>query len=397
MKDNLHLLPPLGLNRTTPSWADPVVQDAIETPPINKEVRAYLSECFFLLPHRVIYCPEHQCVVGMRGYMNVPDSYAEYPMLAIYFAKYRLRKYPFDILRNDITWPEPYVVLNTIMRRLRTHRFLKGNADAASIPDDIRKVIAPNLDIPSGMEGELLEVPYSERKLGANRVMKVFEGQDARLEMESFFDELLGSSHSELYPDTSVIRVVSDYPLRSQADVIVFSEYLRKLWYIEKILVLMNMVPDSVRDRPDLEDPSIVWDLLEDLQHQPVYEPSQNERMTQVAALLKLWPDALEEFQQQRKDCRTFIYSKIRAWLPKKNKVKIYRGTSVLEDGSVKVSLNFTEYSYIKSAYISFRPVSSREAPHHLEKVLATFECRHVTREGSESREEDAGDAGSKE
>lgn len=329
--------------------------------------------------------------------MNVPDSYAEYPMLAIYFAKYRLRKYPFDILRNDISWPEPYVVLNTIMRRLRTHRFLKGNVDAASLLDDIRKVIAPNLEIPSGMEGELLEVPYSERKLGANRVMKVFEAEDTRLDIENFFDELLGPSHSELYPDSSVIRVVSDYPLRSHLDVVVFSQYLRKLWYIEKILVLMSMVPDSVRDRPELDDPSLIWDVLSTLQCQLVYEPSQNERMALAASLLKAWPDELEEFQQHRKDCRTFIYSKIRAWLPKKNKVKIYRGTSVLEDGSVKVSLNFTEYAYIKSAYMSLRPVSRGGVP---EKVLATFECRHVTREGSESHkeeEEEEEEAGSSE
>lgn len=59
----------------------------------------------------------------------------------------------------------------------------------------------------------------------------------------------------------------------------------------------------------------------------------------------------------------------------------------MLEDGAVKVSLNFTEYAYIKSAYISFRPVRSTEAPYSFQKVLATFECRHVTREGVESAE----------
>ncbi|QLL31843.1 hypothetical protein HG536_0B07110 [Torulaspora globosa] len=97
----------------------------------------------------------------MRRWMTVPDSFAEYPLLAIYFAKFRLRKYPFDVLRNDINWPEPYVVLNTIMKRLRSHRFLKGNADAATIPEDIRKVIALGVVIPNGLEDEVLEMPYS--------------------------------------------------------------------------------------------------------------------------------------------------------------------------------------------------------------------------------------------
>lgn len=385
MPDNLHLVPPLGLRTTTPSWAEPSEPNATETPE-SKEVRAYLAECFFLLPHRVIYCPEHQCVVGMRGYMHVPDSYAQYPMLAIYFAKYRLRKYPFDTLRNDISWPEPYVVLNTIIRRLRAHRFLKGNDHAASIPDDIRKVIAPDLEIPDGMEGELLEVPTCERNVGVSQVMKVFEGDGQRQELESFFNDLFGPSHSELYPDSSDIRVVSDYPLRFSEDVTVFSVYLRKLWYIEKILVLANMVPESVMDRQDLKDSSVVWDILDRLEQEPMYEPSQDRSMTKAAALLKRWPDELDDFQQQRKDCRTFVYSKIRAWLPRTKKIKIYRGTSVLDDGSVKISLNFTEYVYIKSAYISLRPVSDREAP---AKILTTFGCRHVALKGLKTHEDD--------
>lgn len=210
MTNNLHSLPPLALQGPVPSWADPPVQDGREIAPSNEEVRAYLIECFFLLPHRVIYCPSHGCVVGMRGYMNVPDSYAEYPMLAIYFRKFRLRKYPIDVLRNDITWPAPCVVLNTIMRRLRSHRFLKSNRNAATIPDDIRKAISPNLEIPSGKEGEILEVPYSERKSGANQVVKEFEG-DAKEEVEDFFDELLSASHAELCLNRTVIRVTSDY------------------------------------------------------------------------------------------------------------------------------------------------------------------------------------------
>lgn len=64
------------------------------------------------------------------------------------FAKHRLRKYRFDIPRNDIKWPERYVVLSAIAVRLRRHRLRKDTADAASARDDITKIIAPNLETP---------------------------------------------------------------------------------------------------------------------------------------------------------------------------------------------------------------------------------------------------------
>lgn len=391
MTPDLHSTFPLGFQGPTPIWADSKEQDSEEEAPLDRELRAYLTECFFILPHRVIYCPEHQCVISMRGAMSVPDSYADYPLLAIYFAKFRLRKYPFDSLRDDIVWPPAYVVLNTIMRRLQTHRYLKGNANADTIPGDIRKAIAPNLEVPSGMEGELLEIPYSERKISRNRVTRALEGENVSRELKEFFTGLLGPDHAKLYPNISVIYIVSDYPIRTPLDLKSFAQSLRQLWYIEKIMVLVNMVTDSCRrDAAAVQNPSTVWSLMEDLQSRPAYTREQDVKMTQASVLLKAFPEEMEEFEQQRKDCRTFIYSQVRRWLPKKEKVKIYRGTSVSDDGSVKVSLNFTGYAYIKLAHISLRPVLAREAPFEALKVVTTFECRHVTREDSDNPKDEA-------
>lgn len=322
--------------------------------------------------------------------MNVPDSFARYPQLAIYFAKFRLRKYPYDVLRNDLNWPEPYVVLNTIMKRLRSHRFLHGNAKAATIPEEIRKVIAPGLEIPNDRKDEVLEMPYSARKVSAYvpPVIEVLRGPDTRDDVAKFFQRLVSEEHSVLYPEGATIRLVADYPTRTEADLKVLTQYLRKLWYIEKILALHKKLPEAVSDQDRNFPSSKIWSTLEELQAYSIYLPGQDGLMTRVANIMKMFPEQVRELEQHRKDCRTYIYSQIRAWLPQA-KYKIYRGTRALDDDSIKVSLNFTEYPFLKSAFIFLRAVPPRSGdPTEADKVLVTFECRHTAGDSSGRHEE---------
>lgn len=368
---------PYGLNPSTPTWAVPDDVDESSNLPINKDVRAYLSECLSLLPNRVIYCPEQQCVVGMRGSMRAPDSYAEYPMLSIYFAKHRMKKYPFDALRNGIVWPEPYVVLNTIMRRLKTHRFLKENPESEEIPERIRNVIAPGLEIPPGSEGDLLEVTYQDRKTAEGHLTKIFEGPEAKQDLDGFFDGLLGPDHASLYHNKTRIRVSSSIQFRSNAERLQVAQFVRKVWYVEKILSLTKKI--SEESQSVISDPEAVWDILADLQNEWTYNSDQDSIIGDVAIFIKTRPSVLEEFREQLKESRLMMYAKIRNWLPKGEKFKIYRGTTIADDGSVKVSLNFTEHAQVTSAFVALK-VLPLTGQNFVYKVEITFECRYMSK-----------------
>ncbi|QLL31849.1 hypothetical protein HG536_0C00160 [Torulaspora globosa] len=123
--------------------------------PVDEELRKFLTDCVCPLQHRVVYCPPLNCLVGTIGSVTLPEAYRSCPMLAIYYAKFRMRKRPFSYLHEGIQWPEPYVVWNTIAKKMQSHPYVR--ARSTDVIDELKLAIAGDVVVPPGKDNELLE------------------------------------------------------------------------------------------------------------------------------------------------------------------------------------------------------------------------------------------------
>ncbi|QLQ78874.1 hypothetical protein HG537_0B02220 [Torulaspora globosa] len=200
-----------------------------ELPRAPPDLRNFILESFAIIPHRVIYLPFRHVVKGLRGSMKVPESYWRYPMLAVFFAKYRMQKYPYDYLSDDITWPEPYVVYNTIVKKMRAHKYLKNAPEEKK--ELLRKLmsgLAKDVVVPKGCENVVLETSSQERQETAKRTFTFPNSYILDKDVFEFFSSLFRPPDSHYWGEHDVsIELNCRFSRQQPTDIIDYSTALK--------------------------------------------------------------------------------------------------------------------------------------------------------------------------
>lgn len=120
------------------------------------------------------------------GSTKLPKEYAEHPQLALFYYSYMINKNLVTVTRSELTfeWPKPYVVLNTIVKRLENHTFIIQNK-YKQLPYIVKNQIGKGIECPTNETIEELTPYVDPRK---RRTISIRLGP--KREALDFFTEL---------------------------------------------------------------------------------------------------------------------------------------------------------------------------------------------------------------
>lgn len=353
----------------------------------SKELRNFIAESFRLFPHRVVYIPGRQRVKSMRGSMKLPPSYRRCPMLAIDFAKFRLRKYPYGVLHDDIKWPEPYVVYNTMVKRMQAHKYLRNDPNRDEFIQKLMIPISHGVVVPEGCENVVLERPSRERKECSRRTFNLLNADTVDKDLEQFFSNLLSPPNTNFWGNQDVaIELISLYITYSDPVQYSFACQIREAWYMDYIAEQKKQRGDVASShQTEIIDDVHFWRTLKRLRSKWNMEDEEKSEANALAAYLRASTDFEDEFVKAHKRARSELYSMVRRWLPITEKIKIYKtGISPEIDGWVKVGVNFLDHPEITAASVSLKVFANAAEPDKIDTTRVKFSCRYKADRGRE-------------
>lgn len=360
----------------------------------SKEFRNFIAESFRFIPHKVVYSPGRQRVISIRGSMKLPPNYRRYPMLAIFFSKFRLRKYPYDILHEDINWPEPYVVYNTIVKRMQAHKYLKDDANRDEFIQKLMAPISRGVIIPAGCENVVLEVPPREKKESSRRTFNLLNADTVDKDLEQFFSNLLSPANTNFWGNQDVaIELISLYITYSDPVQYAFACQIREAWYMDYIAEQKKQRGDVASSHlTDIIDDSHFWRTLQLLETKWNMEDEEKSEANALAAYLRASPDFEDEFVKTHKMTRSDLYRRVRIWLPLSENIKVYKtAISPDIDGWVKVGVNFLDHPEITTASVGLKVFANAADPDKIDTIRVKFCCRYKADRGRESSSSGSG------
>lgn len=156
---------------------------------VAKDLRM-VYDVLMVFPYTIVHKRENKVLLTPRGTIKIHESYQAYPILAIFYVKYLTGKFPYEVIPTDLDWPEPYVILNTILMCLKEPSFF-ANKDKEYFTKRLHDVVAPELTIPESRQDEILG---ERRRTHPNAIKKISENftnsPEVRSRVQKFFEKI---------------------------------------------------------------------------------------------------------------------------------------------------------------------------------------------------------------
>nr|CAA39902.1 unnamed protein product [Lachancea waltii] len=194
-----------------------------------------LKECCLVGTVDVLYVPQLKELVSPYGSTKLPKEYSEHPQLALFYYSYMINKNTASAARSELTfeWPKPYVVLNTIVKRLESHIFVVRNK-YTQLPSIVKKHIGEGIECPTNDSIEEL-TPFLDPRKRHPIIIRLGPKREAL----DFFTELtdLEAAQSK-YENLSKleVRISCRQWFGSSLDVERSARTIRRLWLLEMVM-----------------------------------------------------------------------------------------------------------------------------------------------------------------
>lgn len=389
----------------------------------SKELKM-MFEVLMTLPYFTVHVPAKNLLVTPKGTVQIPENYREYPVLAIFYLKYLMKKHPYETLPFELTWPEPYVVVNTITKRLREHKmFANQNTDV--YVERLQKAIGSGIVIPENKKDEILGQP-KKRKNITREITETFTDQSTtKRKLRQFFKKLQsGKLGEDLDQGLCKVKVlISCKALLGEHshDFNSMAGDARKVWVREMVRSMVsnensiNEDNDHEKDRRTtstsgvlesitaqaenkdfkpsalsfckfengaIETEESFWNAVSELENNPITTQTQLEECARLAAFLTDHRELLQTFTRQKDNTRALFYLNLKGCLGTTWDFRIYRGIRWKKNGQLKVSFKIKNCPHISSYWVNVELTSKYESHRNIvDDVLLELTCDVQERE----------------
>nr|P13778.1 RecName: Full=Trans-acting factor B; AltName: Full=REP1 [Zygosaccharomyces rouxii]CAA26244.1 unnamed protein product [Zygosaccharomyces rouxii] len=365
-------------------------QDARDSRP-DRELRM-MNDVLMTYPYTVIHLPAQNMLSTAKGMVNIAENYRDYPILAIFYVKYLMKKLPYGVIPVNLEWPEPYVVLNTILKRLKEHKFF-ANKDKEDFAERLHKLIAPDVSIPESRKDEILGQQKKERVVTKTINENFLDPVNARPRLQRFFEKLHNGTlveNLEVGLCKVEILVSSKAMLGQSFKLQIMAANVRELWVGEMVCNMITNETDYGFDEGGGDDDegssvevqnsqsaspgqdqeaqrapeapetsSQLFDkIVSALQDDPDSAKAQLGQCRKLASYLLSHKREQEDFFMQTKDTRARLYLDLKGCLGSSWKFSIYRGVRCKQNGQLKVSLKPSNSGHLSGFWVNIKMTS---------------------------------------
>ncbi|SCU98552.1 LAFA_0G18712g1_1 [Lachancea sp. 'fantastica'] len=362
---------------------------------------ACIKECFMIGNTEVLYIPQKKAHVSPYGETSLPEEYSNHPQLALFYYSYMIDEHTFTAIRSNLLfeWPQPYVILNTIVRRLECHRFIVNN-NYHWLPDQLKDFIGHGLECPNknSIEG-LTPFPESRRRrtihicLGpADKIFEFFEKLTNMDAARSKFPHL-----SRLNVRFSCLKGFGNSLERVQR----LARAIRKVWIYELVSSggatgqrkgassvklektsgageqfdgqeqAQEQEPAQDNFQHEITDAASFWEKLSELEsHRLVAGADDARQLKKAGAYLQSDADLQKEFKRNKNMVKNIFYSYVKSLMSAEGQVKFNRGVKCLQNGIVNVNLSYGPCKWIKAVTVSLAVQSKHNEAQDVTFVL---------------------------
>lgn len=400
----------------------------------SKEAKMLL-EVLMTFPYTVGYMPTKNLLATSRGPVNIPKKYHEYPLLAIFYVKYLIKKNPYALVPTDLNWPEPYVIMNTIINRLRNHKLFVNSLTDAYVKK-LHKAIAPGLRIPESKKDERLGQPKKTQNISKEITENFTDSLNAREKLDQFFAQMQdGSLTRNLEGGLCKVKVIISCKALFENDMQSLNGMAanaRKLWVGETVCALVSntssidsnlddnvddnndndgennangnyeeehttetqtapAAPDTVPETSQAQEAEMTKQDFKrttvTLQNDLEITQQQFHQCSKIATYLKNHEQDYKNFVQQKNTARSHFYLSLKECLGSSWKLRIYRGIRWKKNGQLRASFKTLEYSHISSFWVNIELISRENA---LDDIILVLTCDVQEKESESDVERDS-------
>lgn len=377
----------------------------------TKEMKM-IFDVLMTFPYFAVHVPSKNILITPKGTVEIPENYQNYPILAIFYVKYLMKKNPYDLLPSTVNWPEPYVVVNTITKRFQDHK-LFANKNADVYVERLQNAIASGIKIPESKKNERLGQPKKTKTVTKEIEETFIDATNARKELDEYFRKLqdgtlTGDLEGGLCKVKTLISCKALFGGHTQ-ELQFMATNVRKVWIGEIVCGMVsnkNAIDDNDLEEEErnasgeqtttareesealdttsngldalntqinaIETEESFWEAIRALHNELRTSPTQLEECRKAAVFLLGHKKILQTFTKQKDTARALFYINLKECLGTSWEFRIYRGIRCKKNGQLKVSFKIKNCPHISSYWVNIELTSKDNI---LDDILLDLAC----------------------
>ncbi len=368
-----------------------------------KEVYTSLLDCFKCTDLSIGYDGNAHVIRSQFGAYQIPEEYQECFQLALFYVGYKIGSLPFPNYIKDLVWPSPAEAYKLCVECLQKNKyFRRKNMSGREVFEAFFR--PPQVSREAAFQLDNVKISANRRyERHPENVEVLSEPEKIQKKLADFFDLIRSPDLHKSYEDKTIIRMYISCRAAWAVSIGAFqfnAKTLRKRWIENAIFNFAEhqkkiSVPFSNTAGIDMQLVSTVvgkctrgelinWRtfgittkeaynmILGDLTEVDELTDLHLKLIECLARYAAFRPEMMKELANERKRGRTDLFNLVVDVLKHYGQYNRNKGVRFLDNGNVKVSLQFKD-SNVTAVWVEFEPIVENGS---LKDILFKLSCR---------------------